>query len=95
MTNNWTSQLVLAQVVGDLLEDMGYNVWYVPTNTQLQFTVIANNDMDFQIEVWEGAGCLCRVLRNGRNRAQRSFYRSAFRLGKTLLRSYRRAWHEL
>lgn len=55
VTNNWTSQLVLAHVVGDLLMDMGYNVEYVPSNTQLQFTAIANNDMDFQIEVWEGS----------------------------------------
>jgi glycine betaine/proline transport system substrate-binding protein len=55
VTNNWTSQLVLAQVVGDLLENMGYNVEYVPSNTQLQFTAIANNDMDFQVEVWEGS----------------------------------------
>jgi glycine betaine/proline transport system substrate-binding protein len=31
VTNNWTSQLVLAHVVGDLLEDMGYNVEYVPS----------------------------------------------------------------
>lgn len=55
VTNNWTSQLVLANVVGDLLMDMGYNVEYVPSNTQLQFTAIANSDMDFQIEVWEGS----------------------------------------
>jgi glycine betaine/proline transport system substrate-binding protein len=55
VTNNWTSQLVLAHVVGDLLEDMGYNVEYVPSDTQLQFTAIANGDMDFQVEVWEGS----------------------------------------
>jgi len=55
VTNNWTSQLVLAHVVGDLLMDMGYNVEYVPSNTQLQFTAIANNDMDVQVEVWEGS----------------------------------------
>jgi len=55
VTNNWTSQLVLAHVVGDLLTKMGYNVEYVPSDTQLQFTAIANNDMDFQVEVWEGS----------------------------------------
>jgi glycine betaine/proline transport system substrate-binding protein len=55
VTNNWTSQLVLAHVVGDLLADMGYNVEYVPSDTQLQFTAIANGDMDFQVEVWEGS----------------------------------------
>ena len=53
--NNWTSQLVLSYVTGKLLEKMGYNVEYLPSDTQLQFTAIANNDMDFQVEVWEGS----------------------------------------
>ena len=35
--------------------DMGYNVEYVPSDTQLQFTAIAAGDMDFQVEVWEGS----------------------------------------
>lgn len=55
VTNNWTSQLVLANVVGKVLQTMGYNVDYVPSDTQLQFTAIANGDMDFQVEVWEGS----------------------------------------
>ena len=28
VTNNWTSQVVLANVVGQLLQKMGYNVEY-------------------------------------------------------------------
>jgi glycine betaine/proline transport system substrate-binding protein len=55
ITNNWTSQLVLANVVGQLLQQMGYNVEYKSSDTQLQFTALANNDMDFQVEVWEGS----------------------------------------
>lgn len=55
VTNNWTSQLVLSNVVGQLLQKMGYNVEYTPSDTQLQYTAIANGDMDFQIEVWEGS----------------------------------------
>ena len=55
VTNNWTSQLVLSNVVGKLLQSMNYNVEYVPSDTQLQFTALANGDMDFQIEVWEGS----------------------------------------
>jgi glycine betaine/proline transport system substrate-binding protein len=55
VTNNWTSQLVLSNVVGQLLQKMGYNVEYKPSDTQLQFTALASNDMDFQIEVWEGS----------------------------------------
>lgn len=55
ITNNWTSQLVLQNVVGQLLQKMGYNVEYTPSDTQLQFTALSNGDMDFQIEVWEGS----------------------------------------
>lgn len=53
--NNWTSQLVLSNVAGKLLEQMGYTVEYKPSDTQLQFTAMANSDMDFQVEVWEGS----------------------------------------
>ena len=53
--NNWTSQNVLANVAGQLLERMGYAIEYKPSDTQLQFTAIANGDMDFQVEVWEGS----------------------------------------
>jgi glycine betaine/proline transport system substrate-binding protein len=53
--NNWTSQLVLSNVVGQLLQQMGYTVEYKPSDTQLQFQAIANGDMDFQVEVWEGS----------------------------------------
>jgi len=55
ITNNWTSQLVLSNVVGQLLQQMGYNVEYTPSDTQLQYTALANGDMDFQVEVWEGS----------------------------------------
>jgi len=53
--NNWTSQNVLAEVTGKLLQKMGYNVEYKPSDTQLQFTAMANGDMDLQVEVWEGS----------------------------------------
>ncbi len=53
--NNWTSQNVLANVAGQLLERMGYTVEYKPSDTQLQFTAMANGDMDLQVEVWEGS----------------------------------------
>jgi len=53
--NNWTSQNVLANVAGILLEKMGYTVEYVPSDTQLQFQAMANGDLHFQVEVWEGS----------------------------------------
>ena len=55
VTNNWTSQVVLSYVVGDVLKSKGINVEYKPSDTQLQFTAIAAGDMDFQVEVWEGS----------------------------------------
>jgi glycine betaine/proline transport system substrate-binding protein len=55
ITNNWTSQLVLANVVGQLLQSKGYNVEYKSSDTQLQYTALAAGDMDFQVEVWEGS----------------------------------------
>ena len=53
--NNWTSQLVLSTVVGKVLEGMGYTVEYSPSDSQLQFKAIADGDMHFQIEAWEGS----------------------------------------
>ena len=55
VTNNWTSQVVLSNVLGQLLQQMGRNVEYKSSDTQLQFTAIAAGDMDFQVEVWEGS----------------------------------------
>jgi len=52
--NNWTSQLVLANVSGQLLEKIGYSVEYKPSDTQLQYTAMGNGDMHYQVEVWEG-----------------------------------------
>ncbi|MEC5324201.1 ABC transporter substrate-binding protein [Aurantimonas sp. A3-2-R12] len=53
--NNWSSQLVMSNVVGQVLESEGYTVEYVPSDSQLQFTAITNGDMTFQIEAWEGS----------------------------------------
>ena len=39
--NNWTSQNVLATVTGLLLEKMGYNVEYVPSDGQLQLPSVS------------------------------------------------------
>jgi glycine betaine/proline transport system substrate-binding protein len=55
VTNNWTSQLVLSNVVGQILQAQGDAVEYKSSDTQLQFTAIASGDMDFQVEVWEGS----------------------------------------
>jgi glycine betaine/proline transport system substrate-binding protein len=53
--NNWSSQLVMSNVVGQILEEQGYTVEYVPSDSQLQFGALASGDMTFQIEAWEGS----------------------------------------
>jgi glycine betaine/proline transport system substrate-binding protein len=65
--NNWTSQLVLSTVVGEVLKSKGYNIEYKSSDTQLQFTALANDDMDFQVEVWEGsmADSFAKALEGG------------------------------
>ncbi len=55
VTNNWTSQLVLSNVVGQVLQSKGYNIEYKSSDTQLQYTALASGDMDFQVEGWEGS----------------------------------------
>ncbi|MGB9141271.1 MAG: ABC transporter substrate-binding protein [Aestuariivirga sp.] len=55
ITNNWTSQLVLSNVVGQILQSQGLNVEYKSSDTQLQYTALVAGDMDFQVEVWEGS----------------------------------------
>ncbi len=52
--NNWTSQLVLSRVTGNILEEMGYNVDYKSSNVQVQYAAIGSGDMHLQMEVWEG-----------------------------------------
>ena len=54
VVNNWTSQLVLANISGRLLGKLGYSVTYEPAHTQLQYSALGNGDMHFQVEVWQG-----------------------------------------
>jgi len=52
--NDWTSQLVLTQIVGNLLEESDISIELVPFDSQLQFQAIADGHVHFQIAVWEG-----------------------------------------
>ena len=52
--NDWTSQLVLARIVGHILEDSGFPVEYVSFDSQLQFQALADGSAHFQIAAWEG-----------------------------------------
>ena len=52
--NNWTSQVVLANVASELFRKLGYNTELVPSDNQLQFSGMAGGDLHVQVEVWEG-----------------------------------------
>ena len=54
IVNNWTSQLVLANISGQLLQKLGYSIDYKSSHTQMQYIALANGDLHFQVEVWEG-----------------------------------------
>lgn len=54
ITNNWTSQIVLSQITGDVFKRMGFEVDYIPSSTSNQWGALAHGTADIQIEVWEG-----------------------------------------
>lgn len=54
VVNNWTSQLVLAEVAGEILKSVGYDVEYKSSDTQGQYRAMGIGDMHLQVEVWEG-----------------------------------------
>ena len=41
-THNWSSQVVMAYVIGGIFESMGNNVEYVPADTQAVYEAIRN-----------------------------------------------------
>lgn len=53
--HNWSSQLVGAEVVGGILEDAGYTVEYVPSDSQVVYSSMCDGDIELVHEVWEGA----------------------------------------
>lgn len=54
-THNWSSQIVMSHVVGDIFESIGDNVEYVSTDSQAVYEAIRQGDVALELEVWEGA----------------------------------------
>ena len=44
-THNWSSQVVMAYVIGGIFESMGNTVEYVPADTQAVYEAIRNGDV--------------------------------------------------
>lgn len=53
--HNWSSQIVMSNVVGQLMEELGDNVEYVTTDSQAVYESIRLGDVTLELEVWEGA----------------------------------------
>lgn len=51
--NEWTGQHISAQITGELLKKMGYNVEYVTAGAVPQFAAISQGNITLQPEVWD------------------------------------------
>jgi len=54
-THNWSSQIVMSHVVGQIFESIGNNVEYVSTDSQAVYEAVRLGDVTLELEVWEGA----------------------------------------
>ena len=53
--HNWSSQIVMSHIVGQMFESMGNNVEFVTTDSQAVYESVRIGDMHLELEVWEGA----------------------------------------
>lgn len=53
--HNWSSQIVMSHVVGQIYESMGLNVEFVTTDSQAVYESVRLGDVTLELEVWEGA----------------------------------------
>ena len=53
--HNWSSQVVMAYVIGGIFESIGDRVAYTPSNSQAVYESIRLGDVTISHEVWESA----------------------------------------
>ncbi len=53
--HNWSSQIVMSHVVGQIFENMGNHVEFVTTDSQAVYESVRLGDVSLEVEVWEGA----------------------------------------
>jgi glycine betaine/proline transport system substrate-binding protein len=53
--HNWTSQIVMSNVVGQLFEKIGYQVKYVTTDSQSVYESVRIGAVHLEMEVWEAS----------------------------------------
>lgn len=54
-THNWSSQIVGAKIVGELLKKAGADVEYVSSDSQVVYQSMCEGDIHLVHEVWQGA----------------------------------------
>jgi glycine betaine/proline transport system substrate-binding protein len=54
-THNWSSQVVMAYVIGGIFKHMGNNVKYVPADSQAVYEAIRIGDVTLSHEVWQSS----------------------------------------
>lgn len=54
-THNWSSQVVMAYVIGGIFESIGDTVDYVPADSQAVYEAIRNGDITISHEVWQSS----------------------------------------
>lgn len=52
-THNWSSQVVMAYIIGGIFESIGDNVEYKPADSQGVYEAIRNGDITISHEVWQ------------------------------------------
>ena len=52
-THNWSSQVVMAYVIGGIFQSIGDTVEYVPADSQAVYEAIRNGDVTISHEVWQ------------------------------------------
>ena len=54
-THNWSSQVVMAYVIGGIFESIGNRVAYTPSDSQAVYESIRLGDVTLSHEVWQSA----------------------------------------
>ena len=52
-THNWSSQVVMAYIIGGIFESIGNSVEYKPADSQAVYEAIRNGDITISHEVWQ------------------------------------------
>jgi len=54
ITNNWSSQIVVSYILGEIYKQKGFRVDYVTYPTDGQWYILKHNIAHIQVEVWQG-----------------------------------------